>query len=83
MTSGDNNVNYFPENQLTKFIAAPQISMTQRASSPPRMDAPDYEVRYVQSGIAWPPRLTHPSLSSYSVTVHANNTSDRLRVCAG
>jgi len=23
MTSGDNNFNYFPENQLTKFIAVP------------------------------------------------------------
>jgi len=35
MTSGDNNFNYFPENQLTKFIAVPpKISMTQRASSP-------------------------------------------------
>ena len=43
MTSGGNSFNYFPENQLTKFIAvsSPKISMTQRASSPPpRMDAP-------------------------------------------
>jgi len=35
MTSGGNNFNYFPENQLTKFIAVPRkISMTQRASFP-------------------------------------------------
>jgi len=41
MTSGGNSFNYFPENQLTKFIAVPpKISMTQRASFPPRMDAP-------------------------------------------
>jgi len=34
MTSGGNSFNYFPENQLTKFIAVPQISITQRASFP-------------------------------------------------
>jgi len=35
MTSGGNSFNYFPENQLTKFISVPpKISMTQRASSP-------------------------------------------------
>jgi len=35
MTSGGNNFNYFPENQLTKFIAVrPKVSMTQRVSSP-------------------------------------------------
>jgi len=39
MTSGGNNFNYFPENQLTEFIAVPpKIPMTQRASL--RMDAP-------------------------------------------
>jgi len=33
MTSGDNSFNYFPENQVTKFIAVrPKMSMTQRAS---------------------------------------------------
>jgi len=39
MTSGGNNLNYFPENQLTKFIAVPSLnlpknSITQRASFP-------------------------------------------------
>jgi len=42
MTSGGNSFNYFPENQLTKFISVPpKISMTQHASSP-RIDAPGW-----------------------------------------
>jgi len=32
MTSGGNNFNYFPENQMTKFIAPP--SLMQRAPFP-------------------------------------------------
>jgi len=46
MTSGGNNFNYFPENQLTKFIEAPppKISMTQRASFPTRDGRPCFSV---------------------------------------
>ena len=41
MTSGGNNINYFPDNQLTKFIAVPpKISMTQHASFPRRIGRP-------------------------------------------
>jgi len=46
MTSGDNSFNYFPDNQLTKFIAAPhKISMMQRASSPPQDGRPCFQKR--------------------------------------
>jgi len=48
MTSGGISSSYFPENQLTKFIAVSnKISMTQHASFPPRMDAPVQDSRAI------------------------------------
>jgi len=36
MTSGGNNFNYFPENQLTKFIAVPLKCQWRNVCHPPR-----------------------------------------------
>jgi len=84
MTSGGNNINYFPDNQLTNFIAVPlppKISVTQRASFPRRMDAPGPKVLTIWK---WMVSFTTDTRRPYHSVDHSpNDVISSIRLFAG